>query len=283
MNEKGTCAQSSNQVGPESFRTRKQKGATPPKGEKQNQLLQLLRSLSLRRNRTPANSCIYVLALMTVAVITAAPSRAQQVSGLDRDRALDMLDKVAREVQKHYYDQNFHGLDWNAKVLESKKKIRAENSFNMALAHIAAALDSLNDSHTFLLPPPRPYRHDYGFRTEIVGDRCYIDRVRPGSDAEAKGVKRGDEVLAINGFKPTRDNLWKMDYTYRVLRPQPGLRVGLRNPDGQERQADVAAKVKETKRMADLTSSSGANDLWDVIREEENEEHLMRARTVEMG
>ena len=145
--------------------------------------------------------------------------RSQQVSGVDRGRALDMLSNVSKDVQKHYYDSKFHGIDFDAKVKEEKQKINNETSFNMCLAHVAA-LDELNDSHTFFLPPPRPYRLLSGFQAAMVGNQCYILRVRPGSDAEAKGIKAGDQVLGINGYQPTRENLWKLEFLLKILRPQ---------------------------------------------------------------
>ncbi len=231
MNEESAPARTPNQDDPEIVKTRKANGAKFLMGKKQKRPFQFPLHAGRRGRWIPANSGICILALLTLATFLASPARAQQMSSLERGRALEMLDEVARDVQKHYYDQNFHGVDWNAKVREAKEKIRSETSLNMSLAHIAAALDTLNDSHTFFLPPPRPYRHDYGFRTLMVGDRCYIERVRPETDAEAKGLKRGTEVLTINGYHPTRDILWKMDYTLRVLRPQPGLQLILRKPD----------------------------------------------------
>lgn len=93
----------------------------------------------------------------------------------------------------------------------------------MAMSHIAAALDSLNDSHTFFLPPQHAYLHDFGWQYQMIGERCSVTRVRPKSDAETKGVKPGDEVPTINGFTPTRQTLWKLQYVFRVLRPQPEL------------------------------------------------------------
>ncbi len=280
MNEESAPARTPNQDDPEIVKTRKANGAKFLMGKKQKRPFQFPLHAGRRGRWIPANSGICILALLTLATFLASPARAQQMSSLERGRALEMLDEVARDVQKHYYDQNFHGVDWNAKVREAKEKIRSETSLNMSLAHIAAALDTLNDSHTFFLPPPRPYRHDYGFRTLMVGDRCYIERVRPETDAEAKGLKRGTEVLTINGYHPTRDILWKMDYTLRVLRPQPGLQLILRKPDGEEIQVGVAAKTRATQRVTDLTTG---NDIWDIVRDEENEQHLMRARTFEMG
>ena len=67
-----------------------------------------------------------------------------------------MLQGVADDVKKHYYDPHLHGLDWDAKVLEAREKIDNADSMNRALTQIAVLLDSLNDSHAFFLPPPRP-------------------------------------------------------------------------------------------------------------------------------
>lgn len=95
-----------------------------------------------------------ILAVVMLAV-TLAQSQ-QQLSSLDRGRAQDMLRTVASEVRKHYYDPKFHGVDWDAKVVEAKQKIDKTTSMNMALSHIAAALDTLGDSHTFFVPPGTP-------------------------------------------------------------------------------------------------------------------------------
>jgi carboxyl-terminal processing protease len=206
----------------------------------------------------------------------------QQISSLDRDRAQAMLKGVADEVHKHYYDPKMHGIDWDAKVAEAKQRIEKTNSMNMALSQIAALVLSLNDSHTFFLPPQHSNRFDYGWEYHLVGEHCFVTQVRPRSDAEAKGLKRGDEILTLDGFHPDRDNLWQMQYTFSVLRPQPGFRLGLQDPAGSQRQVDVMTRVREGRRIADLTGSGGY-DIWDVVRDEENSEHLMRARFVERG
>jgi len=206
-----------------------------------------------------------------------------QISSLDRGRAQDMLQTVASEVRKHYYDPKFHGVDWDAKVAEAKQKIEKTTSMNMAMSHIAATLDTLNDSHTFFLPPEHSYRHEYGLQYQMVGDRCFVTRVRPKSDADTKGVRAGDEIVTLNGYNVNRDDLWKVQYVFSILRPQPVLQLQLQDPSGAQRQIEVAAKIREGRKLTDLTWQGGSDNIWGLVREGETEKHLMRARYREYG
>src|SRR5438046_1562347 len=133
-----------------------------------------------------------------VAVCSAAfaCASAHEYGSLDRERVQKMLRDASRDVTEHYYDPRFHGIDWDARVARARADIDKATSLNQAMAHVAGALDSLNDSHTFFLAPARRYRLEYGWRAQMIGDRCLVTRVRPGSDAEAKGLKPGDELRA---------------------------------------------------------------------------------------
>ncbi len=204
----------------------------------------------------------------------------QQMSSIERDNAQDMLKIVAGEIKKHYYDPTFHGVDWDAKVAEARQKIASANSFNLAMAHIAAMIDQLNDSHTFMLPPRHAYRFEPGFRYQIVGNQCFVTHVRPQSDADTKGLKPGDEILSINGYDVNREVLWKMQYGFTVLRPQPVLNLSLRSPSGAQRELQIAAKIRQEKLITNITAEGGG-DIFDIIREIENEQHLMRMRYLE--
>jgi len=206
----------------------------------------------------------------------------QKISKEDRERARAMFGNIADDVRKHYYDPKFHGLDWSATVQTTQQAIDNATTLNRALSEIAAGLDKLNDSHVFFLPPQRPYTHEFGWQLEMVGDHCFVTQVRPQSDVEAKGIKRGDEVLTLNGFPPTRDNLHRMMYVFDILRPQPALRVVARSPEGQNKQVDIMAAMHERKKVVNLTTS-GNTDIWDVIRGGERDEYLGRARWVELG
>jgi carboxyl-terminal processing protease len=212
-----------------------------------------------------------------------SPAQAQQFSKMDRDRDEEMLNVVADDVLKHYYDPNYHGVDLKAQFAAAKLRIKKANSNSMALGEIAAALDSLNDSHTFFLPPKYAFRNDFGWQYQMIGDRCFITEVRPGSDADVKGVKPGDQILAVNGYIPTRDTLWKMQYDFGVLRPQSGLRLDLQDPLGNKRTVGVAAAVHPIKRVMDLTLRDGGNDYFDIMRQNEQQSHDVRVRYADSG
>src|SRR5882672_1105012 len=126
--------------------------------------------------------------LLTILVITApAQQQPKPLSKNDRDRAKDMLRVVDTELRKHYYDPKFHGVDWDKKLAEAREEIDNATSMNMALSNIAGALDTLNDSHTFFLPPAHAYSFDYGWTYQMIGEKCFVTHVRPKSDADAKG------------------------------------------------------------------------------------------------
>jgi C-terminal processing protease CtpA/Prc len=173
-------------------------------------------------------------------------------------------------------------VNWDANIAKVKRRINASDSMARAFSEVAAALDALNDSHTFFLPPTYTKRHDYGWQAQLIGDRCFVVRVKPGSDAEKKGLKQGDEVVALEGYTVSRGVFRKMEYVYNMLRPQNGLSLDLRDPAGKRRQLDIAAAEKETKRLTDLTGGTG-DDIWDLVRQEENDENLGRARFAELS
>ena len=221
--------------------------------------------------------------VLVVSLLLAVRVTAQQpIGGLERGRALDILQVVSSDVRKHYYDPQFHGVDFDARIAKAKQQIETSTSFNMAMSHVAAALDILDDSHTFFVPPQHAYRHDYGFQYQMFGEQCLITRVRPKSDAEGKGLKPGDQIIAINGYNVSRSDYWKLHYVYTVLRPQSGLRLIVQDPAGTQRQVEVAAKIQDKKRLVDLTFG-GNSDFWDLIRQDELDRHLMRARYYQLG
>jgi C-terminal processing protease CtpA/Prc len=204
----------------------------------------------------------------------------QSVSSRDRDRGNVMLRTIKDDLKENYYDPAYHGMDLEARFKTAADQIKVATSVGQIFGIIAQALIELEDSHTFFLPPGMAATVEYGWQMQIIGEKCYVVAVRPGSDAEAKGLRVGDEIYSIDGFGPVRENFWKIQYTYRTLRPRPGVRLVVIRPDGKENQLDVLSKVQQGKRVVDLT---GGSDIWDLIRESENEDRLHRHRYIEMN
>ncbi len=218
--------------------------------------------------------------LLTLLVpIVFAAAQAKDMSNEERNQVQVMLSQISSDLPRHYYDPKLHGVDWPAKVSQAREQIKQEKSMNMAMAHIAAALDSLNDSHTFLIPPRRPYILDRGWTIQMIGEKCFVTRVRPNGDAETRGVKPGDQLLAINGYRINRDDLHKIEYAFNVLRPLPQLTVTLRDPQGADRKAALEAKFRQRAHAQDLD----ANTIQKMWLDEEDWIREQRFRTAEYG
>jgi C-terminal processing protease CtpA/Prc len=220
------------------------------------------------------------------ALLAAIPSASlfsqQKMDNFNRDRARAILHDAYDNVKKHYYDPKFHGLDLDARYHQYDEKISAAGSLSQSFGMVAGFLDGLNDSHTFFNPPSRPYRVDYGYRLQMYGNDCFVTRVRPGTDAETK-VHPGDQVLGYNKFDVTRADFWKMSYYFNSLAPQKGSILEIRESSGQSRELTIDAKVRELKRVLDLTGQDGGGDFWDLVRQEENSDHVVRQRWVDAG
>jgi C-terminal processing protease CtpA/Prc len=192
------------------------------------------------------------LAAVLAFSVPVRPDQPKDMTPAQRNYVNAMLMLVSEDVVKHYYDATLHGVDWQGKVAHARDQIKEEKSMNMAMSHVAALLDSLNDSHTFFVPPPRPYFLDHGWTLQMIGNTCYVVRVRPGGDAEKHGVKPGDQVISINGFRLNRDNLWKIEYTFNLLRPLPQLTLALRSPQGEDRKAMLEATFEKHQSLQHL-------------------------------
>jgi len=174
-------------------------------------------------------------------------SHAQSLGPYDRDNAQAMLSMIKDDLKSNYYDQTFHGLDLEGRFKEASGKIKQATTRDQLMAIVAQSLLDLNDSHTFLVPPARAARIQYGWQMQMIGEDCYVSAVRPKSDAEAKGLKPGDRVLSVDGFKPTRATFWKMLYRYYALMPSRNVRMMVVSPgDSEPHQLDISTKVQES-------------------------------------
>jgi C-terminal processing protease CtpA/Prc len=212
--------------------------------------------------------------------VPAPPPAPGSISKADRESALGILDAISKGIQNLYFDPKMNGLDWTAVISNAKIKIAESNSLNEALTQIAIAVDTLHDSHTVFEPPARPYHLDFGFDYQMIWSLCFVTRVRPGSDAEAKGLKPGGQILKINGTVPNRQSLRSIEYLDYVLNPHPEMNLELQYPSGEEQKIEVKARMTLS---TDLAYRPGAGVRYDVIRQNQNTEHRMRMQYAQIG
>jgi len=206
--------------------------------------------------------------------------RAQQkMNSMDMDRARGMLHDAHDAVKKYYYDPKYHGVDIDARYKEYDERIKAAPDINNGMRMVAAFLSGLKDSHTFFEPPQRPYRLDTGFRMELIGDKAFIARVRPGTDAESK-VHPGDEIVGYDTYSVNRTDYHDLSYTFDDLMPQIKTQLDLRDPDGNVRRVMVDSKMQQGKKTLDFATGA---DIEQYIRMEEDEDHTVRQRYEENG
>jgi C-terminal processing protease CtpA/Prc len=200
---------------------------------------------------------------------------AQSFGNQDRDRGITMLKIIKEDISKHYYDPTFRGIDLDARFKLAESKIKLAKSNAEVFGVIAQVLLDFNDSHTSFIPPQRQSGIEYGWLLKMFGDNCYITEVKPNSDAEGQGLKPGDEVLSIDGIRPTRSNIWIFYYLYYQLAPRPIVKMIVQSPGEPSRPLEVKTKVQITKRTIDLTDTI---DLNKYLREEEDEEMMNAPR-----
>lgn len=178
-------------------------------------------------------------------------SYGQTLSSDDRENGREMLRDVQKAIKENYDDKTFNGVDLDKAFKTADEKIRQATSNGQVYGIIAEAVRSLNDSHTFFVPPLRVLKVDYDWHILMIGDRCYISAVKPGSDAETKGLKPGDILHVVDGYKITRENFWEFNYLYEDLQPKTSLSVVVQSANEQPRKVEFNASTRRDNRSID--------------------------------
>lgn len=215
----------------------------------------------------PRNGTFPRLSALALTLAIVAPIASQELRRLDLDRGQSMLKIVKSEIQKHYYDPAFHGLDIEERFARAERDIEKATSLSHMHGIIAQAVLDLDDSHSFFVPPQLTVKYQYGWRMRVIGDAPYVIAVDPRSDAAAKGLKPGDAVLSVDGRLVNRRSMRMFKQMYYRIRPVQGMRLAVQSPGGPPRQIDVAARIERGKRVLDITQGE---DIWDILRRYED-------------
>jgi hypothetical protein len=193
-----------------------------------------------------------VIAISGPAIAGWSPVRAQGLGPYDRSSAKEMLESAKDDLKKNYYDPGFHGVDIDTTFKAAEAKLNQATTRDQLMIAIGQVLLGLNDSHTFFLPPSRAAKFEYGWTMQMVGDKAYVKAVKPHSEAEAKGLKPGDAILSVDGYQPSRENIWKMYYRYYGLMPARSIHLTIQSPSDQPRDVEMMAKIEQGQAVTQL-------------------------------
>lgn len=199
------------------------------------------------------------------------PGFSQSYDSIERGRMKDILKNVKNSIKKNYYDQTFRGIDLDARFEKASQRLSEVKSTSEAFGVIAQVVIEFNDSHLVFIPPSTNLAVEYGWRIKMVGDKCFVTHVRPGSDAEKKGVKVGDQVLMLENFRVSRADLWKMSYFYNVISKRSSMKLTLLSPGSNEPRIVVAES--EIKRQPQKIIANTYFRLFDDFYDERNSDN----------
>ncbi|MFN2576392.1 MAG: S41 family peptidase [Pyrinomonadaceae bacterium] len=161
------------------------------------------------------------------------------------ERGHEMLATIKKDIKDNYYNPDLHGVDLDKQFEEADAQIGKAVSGDQIYGIIAHTLFAFEDSHTYFVPPTWSMEVDYGWKMQVIGDKCYVTFVQDGSDAQNKGLRLGDQVLAIFDVLITRENLWQIKYLFYRLRPLKAMSVRVRTQSGQIQQIALLTDVKK--------------------------------------
>jgi carboxyl-terminal processing protease len=152
-------------------------------------------------------------------LITSTFANAGQSIELSRADMRRVVDILATDIEKKFYDPSLNGVDIKKLAEETKAQISGMNDVGQMHAAVWEFVRAVGDSHTRYVPPQLTVFPTFGFKARGVGDDVLVTDVIKDGPAEKAGVKPGDKLLALNGMRVTRDNISDVLYFYRRLRP----------------------------------------------------------------
>jgi C-terminal processing protease CtpA/Prc len=230
-----------------------------------------------RACRTGGILFVLLVAALAGRQAAAATAPPREMSRFDLEQGRMILGVVRNDLEDYYYDTAYHGVDLERMFGLAEERIARARSHGEIYAAIAAAVLALDDSHTYFVPPGWAAKIEHGWFTQMVGDRCHLTAVQPGSEAESLGLRKGDRVLSIDGETPTRERMPVIMYDQRLLAPRSSTRLVVLPPGGDGREVVVHPRVTHQKRISTR---------WDhasMYRDLEDQAYLDRHRFAAFG
>ena len=134
-----------------------------------------------------------------------AGNNAALVSTTTREGRLAVFDDAWSRINERYYDQRFHGLDWDAQRATFRPLAADAGSTQELYAVLRRMISSLDDPHTRVFAPEekfewwRPRFVSSGLGIAEVDGLPTVIQVERDSAPQRAGVRVGDVIETVNG------------------------------------------------------------------------------------
>jgi C-terminal peptidase prc len=184
---------------------------------------------------------------------------------------LDVLNVVAGDVEKHYYDHKLRGLDWKALVEKARADIKKSSSLGEMVGVIAALLDHLDDSHTGFVPPMLSQKAEFGFKAQSYNGKILVYEVDPKGEAQKSGLQVGDEIVAVNGYEMDPVNFRKTMWLMTTLSPRIEVYISYTRAGEPEKKVRIPAEIISQGRYVNYYSAFRVVDEQRAIQKARDE------------
>ncbi len=186
-----------------------------------------------------------LLILIFISLLFLSLPVSQKVLPAKETPYLATLQEVWQNVNDHFFDPKFNGINWNVKREEYEKQVKQAQSLEEASVAINKMLDELNTSHTHFYTQLEPAYYqllaifdggnfrkeiqkifpdgklDYtgiGIFTKESNGKTFISAILDGSPAAQAGLNVGDAVLAVDGkpYQPIQSFVDKAEQAVKL-------------------------------------------------------------------
>jgi carboxyl-terminal processing protease len=186
-----------------------------------------------------------LIALIVLSILLILFSQPQNLLLARESPYLTTLNEVWQEVNDHFFDPSFNGVNWKAKREEYENRLKPVQSLGEASVVINQMLSELKTSHTHFYTQQEPAYYqllgifnrgsfrkelqkifpngklDYtgiGIFTKDINGKTFISGILEGTPAARAGLKVGDEVIAVDGkaYQPIQSFLDKAEQEVKV-------------------------------------------------------------------
>src|ERR1700733_10792586 len=177
----------------------------------------------------------------------------------------EVFERVWKDIDEHYYDRSFNGVDWKEVHARYKPLVDETNDDGEFYSLMSRMTGELHDAHT-RFNSPEQWRNvkkqqgvGSGLSLDEIDGKIVVTAIRRDSNAAHVGIEPGMVVLTVDG-KPVEERIAEIErakaasstsratrmFTYSRLLAGPSdteVKLGLERADGSHFETEVRRQV----------------------------------------